>query len=200
MNKIDDTEAQYKKELLMIDLHKANRYAFLILLAAIVLFGVPYYCLWTGQFTAAHIKSTYRYLTDRYNLLLAVIPLLVLGIGIILHELIHGLTWSLFTRNGHRSVKYGVLWKFATPYCHCKEPLEVRHYVLGALMPALMLGILPSVAGIITGNFYVLVLSIFFTMAAAGDFMIVHLLRHENKSDRVLDHPSEAGCYIYRKD
>lgn len=196
----ENTEMQYNRELLTIDLQKANRYAFLILLIAVVLFGVPYYCLWAEQFTAVHIKSTYRYLAEQYKLLLALIPLLVLGAGIVFHELIHGLTWSLFARNGHRSIKYGVLWKYATPYCHCKEPLEVRHYVLGALMPAVILGILPSIAGIITGNFYVLVTGIFFVMAATGDFMIVHLLRGEKKRDRVLDHPSEAGCYIYREE
>jgi hypothetical protein len=39
----------------------------------------------------------------------------------------------------------------------------------------------------------------FFTMAAAGDFMIINLIRKENKIDFVQDHPSEAGCYIYRK-
>ena len=32
-----------------------------------------------------------------------------------------------------------------------------------------------------------------------GDFLIINLLRKENKDDFVEDHPSEAGCYIYRK-
>jgi hypothetical protein len=36
-------------------------------------------------------------------------------------------------------------------------------------------------------------------MAALGDFLIINLLRKENKSDLVQDHPSEAGCYLYRK-
>lgn len=196
---IEDTEESYRKELRIIDLPKANRFALLTVLAAAVIFGIPYYSIWSEQFTPVHIKETFRYLTTRYTYLLALIPLVLMAAGIVFHELIHGLTWSLFTRNGHRSIKYGVLWKYATPYCHCKEPLEVRHYVLGALMPAIVLGILPSVAAVVTGCFYLLVWGIFFIMAAAGDFMVVHLLRNEEKSARVLDHPSEAGCYIYRK-
>jgi len=36
-------------------------------------------------------------------------------------------------------------------------------------------------------------------VVAAGDFLIINLLRKENKDDFVEDHPSEAGCYIYRK-
>lgn len=195
----ENTGDKFQKELLIIDLQKANRYAFLTILTAVIVFGIPYYAVWTDQFTAVHIKETFRHLISRYSYLLALIPLLVTGTGIVLHELIHGLTWSLFARNGHRSVKYGILRKYATPYCHCKEPLQVRHYVLGALMPAIILGILPAITAVINGNFYLLVTGIFFIMAATGDFMIVYLLRNEKRSDQVMDHPSEAGCYLYRK-
>jgi hypothetical protein len=39
----------------------------------------------------------------------------------------------------------------------------------------------------------------FFTMAAGGDFLIINLIRKEKSSALVQDHPTEAGCYIYRK-
>lgn len=198
MDRTGNTGDACRKELRIIDLQQANRYAFLTLLTAVIVFGAPYYAIWTDQFTTEHIKGTFRHLTTRYQYLLALMPLLIIGAGIVLHELIHGLTWSLFARNGHRSVKYGILRKSATPYCHCKEPLQVRHYVLGALMPAIVLGILPATAAVICGDFYLLVSGVFFIMAATGDFMIVHLLRNEKKGDQVMDHPSEAGCYIYR--
>ncbi|WP_018626985.1 DUF3267 domain-containing protein [Niabella aurantiaca] len=195
---IEHAEDKYEKELRIIDLRRANGFALLTVLIALVIFGIPYYCIWSGQFTPDHIKETFRHLTTRYKYLLVLMPLVMVIAGIVFHELIHGLTWSLFTRRGHRSIKYGILWKYATPYCHCKEPLEVRHYVLGALMPAIVLGVLPSIAAVITGCFYLLVWGIFFIMGATGDFMIVHLLRNEEKGALVLDHPSEAGCYIYR--
>lgn len=85
-----------------------------------------------------------------------------------------------------------------TPYCHCKEPLKVKHYIAGALMPAIILGIIPSLISILTGNTLLLFTGIF-TVVAAGDFMIVQLLYKEDMNDYVEDHPSEAGCYIYRK-
>jgi hypothetical protein len=66
-------------------------------------------------------------------------------------------------------------------------------------MPAIILGIIPSLAAIILGNPGLLVFGMFFTLAAGGDFLIINLLRNESKDDLVLDHPSEAGCYIYRK-
>jgi len=119
--------------------------------------------------------------------------------GTILHELIHGITWSRYTDRGFKSIKFGILWKMLTPYCHCQEPLTVRQYIAGAIMPALILGIMPALASILTGSLGLLVFGIFFTMAAGGDFMIINLLRKENKNNLVEDHPSEAGCFIYRK-
>lgn len=59
-------------------------------------------------------------------------------------------------------------------------------------MPAIILGFLPSVWAIITGNFYLLCFGIFFIMGAAGDFMILMTLKNENPEDLVLD-----GCFVY---
>jgi hypothetical protein len=123
----------------------------------------------------------------------------ILILGIIVHELIHGITWAKFADNGFKSIKFGVLWKMLTPYCHCKEPLTVRQYTIGAIAPAIILGFLPAIIAILTGNLGLLIFGIFFTMAAGGDFLIVNMISKENKDDLVQDHPSEAGCYIYRK-
>jgi hypothetical protein len=75
----------------------------------------------------------------------------------------------------------------------------VKHYIIGAITPAIILGLLPAIYAIFTGNIGFLVFGIFFTMAALGDFMIINLLIKENMNSFVLDHPSEAGCFIYRK-
>ena len=87
-----------------------------------------------------------------------------------------------------------------TPYCHCKEPLKVKHYIIGAITPAIFLGFIPSVLAIVIGNIGILIFGVFFTMAACGDFLVINLIRRGNKDDLVQDHPSEAGCFIYRKD
>lgn len=186
----------YNKEKLIINLVWANIFGVLILLPIVLLYGIPYYLLW-------HSKIDFNNLFDGLGLKeISFSGLYIFGIllfGIIAHELIHGITWSLFTRNGFKSIKFGVLWKMLTPYCHCKEPLRVRQYIIGAVAPAIFLGFVPAVLAIFTGNFGLLVFGIVFTMAAAGDFLIINLLRNENKDDFVQDHPSEAGCYIYRK-
>ncbi len=120
-------------------------------------------------------------------------------LGIVLHELIHGITWAKFAKKGFKSIKFGILWKMLTPYCYCEETLNVRQYIIGAITPAIIMGIIPAVIAIVIGNLGLLIFGMFFTMAAGGDFLIINLIRKESSSDLVQDHPSEAGCYIYRR-
>ena len=188
--------SNYTKEKLTINLVWANVFALLILVPIVLVFGIPYYLIWHPTL-------------DIKNLLDGLGPLgvslgfvLFFGIfllGVVVHELIHGITWARYTKDGFKSIKFGVIWKMLTPYCHCKEPLTVRQYIIGAIAPAIILGFIPSIIAIIIGNLGLLIFGMFFTLAAAGDFLIINLIRKENKDDLVQDHPSEAGCYIYRK-
>jgi len=86
-----------------------------------------------------------------------------------------------------------------TPYAHCKEPLPVRAYILGVIMPFIILGFLPGIYAIFTGNLQLLIFSFLFSGGAAGDFMILNLIYKENKDNLVLDHPTEGGCFILKK-
>ncbi|MBA4317824.1 MAG: hypothetical protein C0412_05440 [Flavobacterium sp.] len=187
-----------KKEMLIIDLVKANIFALFSMIPIVLIYGIPYYLVWSKNFTLVSFREIIRNnYTGVFSGTFSI--LLIMILGIVVHELIHGITWARFTKKGHKSIKYGVLWKMLTPYCHCKEPLLVKHYIIGAITPAIILGFLPAIYSILTGNIGFLIFGIFFTMAALGDFMIIYLLRKENRNSFVLDHPSEAGCFVYRK-
>lgn len=187
----------YTEKKLTIDLKKANIYSLKILLYSCVVFLIPYVFLWQYQFSFEHLGSTFKRLIEKYTFLSGFIPLFFIVLGIVLHELIHGLTFLPFCKNGFKSIKFGFMKQYLTPYCHCKEPLKLKYYRIGVIMPAIILGFLPSVWAVVTGNFYLLCFGIFFIMGAAGDFMILMILKNENPEDLVLDHPSEAGCFVY---
>jgi hypothetical protein len=122
--------------------------------------------------------------------------LLVFILGIIVHELIHGITWMIAGNKPFSAIKFGVLWKSLTPYAHCKEPLQVNAYRIGAAMPAILLGLLPAVTAILNGNGWAIVFGIVFITAAGGDMVILWLIRNVEKNKFVEDHPSKAGCYV----
>lgn len=113
--------------------------------------------------------------------------------GIIIHELLHGLTWGHFASHGLKSIKFGMKWKFLTPYCHCKEPLKVKHYKIGGAMPLIIMGIIPSIIGLIIGHGGILSFGLFFTWAAGGDIIALFMLRKLDGEVYVSDHPEKMG-------
>ena len=184
----------YQTERKTVNIYWANVFAVLIILPILFLFGLPYFFIWEEQ-----ILSSLKDGMDNAATIDVLWVFVWLIGGIVVHELIHGLVWARFASTGFKSIKFGVLWKMITPYCHCKEPLKIRHYILGALMPSIILGLLPAVLAIILENSSMLLFGMFFTMVAAGDFLIVFKLRKEDPENYVQDHPSEAGCFVYRK-
>ncbi len=182
----------YKKELLIIDLVKAYVVGLKYFAFFALIFGIPYLLVW--GFTSKPLFET-------DNLLIkALLPIGLFFLGIVIHELIHGIFFAKYAESGFKSVKFGVLWKTLTPYAHCKEPLKIKQYTYALLAPLIIVGIIPAILGIIIGSGLLLFFGIILSGGAAGDLMIYNLIKKENPEDYVQDHPSEAGCWIYRKD
>ena len=119
-----------------------------------------------------------------------------LMLGIVIHELIHGLTWAYFAHKPLTVIKFGFQWQTLTPYAHCPEPMEVGAYRLGSSMPLIVLGILPSLIGVLTGNGWSMIFGFIFTLAASGDMLVLWLIRGVKRGQLVQDHPTQVGCYL----
>ncbi|MBV6621903.1 MAG: DUF3267 domain-containing protein [Rivularia sp. (in: Bacteria)] len=125
--------------------------------------------------------------------------MLAIFIGVIIHELIHGITWQFFSNKKSNAIRYGINWKTMSPYAHCKEPMGIKAYRLGAVMPAIILGFLPAIIGILTGNTFIFIFGLAFILAAGGDILILWLIRNVKAGSLVEDHPKRAGCYVIDK-
>lgn len=168
----------------------------ILVVSALVLYGI-FFLIW--DYPDWFYKEKLIEVMDQFgtNYLMFMGALIV---GIVVHELIHGLTWAMYAKTGFKSISFGVMWKMLTPYCQCSEPLKVSHYSIGALMPLIVLGILPSIAAICLKSLFWLTMGVIFIAAAAGDIMVVWRLRKENPENMVLDHPSEAGYLVYEEE
>jgi len=133
---------------------------------------------------------------NRVNNQLGIYLLVIILGGSILHELIHGLTWSFFLKRGFKAIKFGFMWKAIAPYCHCKDPIKVRYYRLGIIMPLLVLGIVPLILAIISGSGYLVIFGGFFTLGAGGDIFAMIMLRNFDGDIWVNDHPKKMGFYV----
>jgi len=157
----------------------------------IVLFvAVPVAILQIAVFIFLHdaekMNNTWNFL-----LLFAVVIL-----GVVVHELIHGIAWAIFGHKPFSAIKFGFQWKTITPYAHLKEPVEVNAYRIGAFMPGLILGILTYLLSLLLGDGKLFWFSLVHTSAAGGDWLILWLIRNVKRGTLAEDHPTNAGCYV----
>lgn len=169
----------YEEHVETISIAKANAMA-LVTAGPIALFFITLYIL-------LHQQGGIRF--SLIGILLFFIAFLLC---IPLHEFLHGFIWHFFCKGKWKSIHFGIIKEYLTPYCHCQEPLRFGAYLLGALMPLFVLGIGLSVAGIMLSHLGVLALGIFNVLAAGGDTTLVWLMR-QYKGCLFLDHPTECG-------
>lgn len=175
----------YTKEKRTIDIMEANNLALKIIGVGVILLGVTFFLIWKPTVGITWQSS--------------ILFFLFFILGIVVHELLHGLAFGLFAKSGFKSIRFGFIKEYLTPYCHCKEPLKLKHYFIGALLPAVVLGVVPIILSFIMGSLFWLIFGIAFFSAAAGDFLVVWVLRHEDPEALVQDHDSEAGCWVFHK-
>lgn len=176
----------YRRVDLVVDVVQANVMAIAVMLpfqiAAAVLF-----------FTVNPAGELY---IPFFGIVLWLLAFLVL---VVLHEAIHGLTWGLMAPNGFRAISFGVIWQMLTPYCTCKDGLKRWQYLLGGLMPTLILGF--GLAGLATvqGSMWLFWLAEMMILGGGGDFLVVfRMLRHPKKAGAVYyDHPYECGLVVF---
>lgn len=118
----------------------------------------------------------------------------------VIHELIHGLTWGCFA--GFKAIDFGVIWSMLTPYCTCGAPLKRWQYILGGLMPTIVLGTVLTEAACLSGSLFWLAMAEIMVLGGGGDFLIVlKMLLHKTKGKSALyyDHPYECGVVVFEK-
>lgn len=167
---------------LSISMERANIIVMFISIPVIVL----QFAIFTGLHGTEGLSPTWS---------IAFLILAVL-LGIVIHELLHGISWVIFGRKPFSAIKFGVQWRTLTPYAHLKEPVEVNAYRLGAFLPGFILGILPYILSLLLVNGDLFWFSLVHTSAAGGDWLILWLIRHVKAGRQVEDHPTHAGCYV----
>ena len=181
----------YKKTDLTISIVKANLLVFLLAIPVVAI-GVLLFA-WRNPISLLTPSPK--------GSLLFIVLYFVL---IVAHELIHGLTWSLHAEHHFKDIEFGFMKEYLTPYCTCTTPLLKSHYILGALMPCIVLGLLPTAIGIMLGSHLLFWTGIVMILSAGGDIMIVWKVLAFKKQDSskevlIYDHPTQAGSVIFEK-
>ncbi|HKI44325.1 MAG TPA: DUF3267 domain-containing protein [Balneolales bacterium] len=113
--------------------------------------------------------------------------------GVIFHELIHAFFFTILSRNNFKSVQFGFQKKPLSFYIHCRNPLTIYAFRTGVIMPGLIIGLIPTIIGLIWGNIYMTVYGVIFTSGAAGDIMILIATKGLRRSQKIRDLPDKMG-------
>lgn len=118
----------------------------------------------------------------------------ILAVNTILHELLHGIGWALIGQAGWDSISFclnGIL-----PSCSCHLVLKKDSYLIGILLPAMVLGSLSCLfLAVCPGTVSVFATLTNFTMAGADLAIAMEAL----KGDFIFmeSHPIKAGFIGY---
>lgn len=176
----------YKRFDRSTSLEKANLVGSLFgLIPAIIL--IVGHLLYNGEFTLTFNPN------DWFGIILLII--IVIG-GVLVHELLHVIGWMLAGRVSLSAVKLGFDRKTSTPYAHIRQALPINAYRFGIILPAIVLGLLPGLIGIVNNLPPYTIFGAFFTLAAGGDMLILWLLRRDPAHALAIDHPDRAGCEV----
>jgi hypothetical protein len=117
-------------------------------------------------------------------------------VAIFVHELIHGAIFAYYAPNRFRSVKFGFSKNLGSPYCHCSDPLKVKHYMRAGIAPFVILGVIPYLLALVTGNNWIKVFGLLFCIGGFGDLLVWIKLFKYDKNILVMDHPSKMGFIL----
>jgi hypothetical protein len=158
--------------------------AVVLSLVLLIVSGIPYLLIW--GFPASW----------RFSLGEILLTFLALAVLVVAHEAIHAIGWMIFGGVPPSSIRFGVDAKTLSPYAHTSTPMKATGYRIGAALPGILTGIVPTIIGTVIGHGWLTFLGAFMVMGAVGDLLVLWAIRDVPGNARVLDHPSNAGCYV----
>ncbi len=131
-----------------------------------------------------------------------IVVFILLIFGYVIHDMMHAFLWGLFAEHHYGSAKFGISRKKLMSFSYFSGPMKKGQYVLGAILPFLVLGVAVSVFGILYQSTLIFWTGALLTMAGGEDLLVVcKLLMYKSTKSEVLvyDLPTECGVAVFEK-
>lgn len=117
-------------------------------------------------------------------------------ISIVAHELIHGYFFAKYNHSGWKTVKFGFNKELLSPYATCQEPVKVKHFRIIAIMPTIILGIIPLLISLLLNhNLLLFFYASFMIISGIGDMLVLWFIRKLDANHFIIDHPDALGYF-----
>lgn len=97
-------------------------------------------------------------------------------ISIPVHELIHGITCAYVSDNNYKTISYGINWRGMNAFCRYTVPVKPAERKIIAIMPCVVLAMIPAVVGLLFGSVVVCLFAVYNFAGASKDIHNVYLL------------------------
>ena len=121
----------------------------------------------------------------------------------VVHKWLHGCSMAVFAEGKFGSVMSVEVRRSFITRCICVEPLAIYQYVVSALTPMLVLGVIPAIFAIMHGSDFLFLISAVMIVGSASDvFYACKLIVYKTKNKECLFfvHPYQYGYLVLEKD
>lgn len=181
-----------------IDVLKINLLGFVSVFAVTFVFALSFFMIWNGKLNLMDKIYTFYNTHSLTEIGISIIIVSIMPlVGMVIYMLIQGITWACYAKNGWKSISFGAK-KLLVLYCRSNEPMSVRAYQIGCIMPVMILAVIPTIVSLFVGSILLLVWGIIFISSACQDIWMAWKLNKEDKNALAIDIISddEAGVYI----
>jgi len=120
----------------------------------------------------------------------------ILVASAVIHELLHAIGWTVAGRKPWRTIRFGFHWFSLSPYAHLTVPMAAGPYRVGVVLPGVVLGLIPAIVALVTGNGVWLAYGLTMILAAGADLVVLVLLLRVPGDRLVQDHPRRVGVVV----
>jgi len=106
-------------------------------------------------------------------------------VGIFVHEWLHAISFRIFGGVTKESISYRRQWKTLDIQTMCAAPMTAGAYRIAALMPALLMGLVPAAISLAYGIGWLAVWSVLALNSVTSDIVSVWAIRSMGNSERV---------------
>lgn len=117
--------------------------------------------------------------------------------GIFVHEVLHMVSWSIFSGMPLRAFRVGFKINLYLPYVFCIYPITITSFRVGLLVPFLFMGVLPLSMAFYFENILLLLFGLIFCLWASGDLLLFVLLLKMPSKCLVSQHHEKFGCMVH---
>lgn len=116
----------------------------------------------------------------------------------LLHEICHGIGYSIFAKN-KKNIKYGIALEKGVLYALCQERISKKGIIVSLLFPVIFLTIIPIIIGVIFGFPTLILYALLNLIGAVADITMCLLIIKLPSDIEYIDYNSDIGAYFISK-